>query len=284
MLTIKEIKEVLRRERIGISKYRGQNFLVDANIQKKLIQATRINPTDQILEIGPGLGALTEDLAKQAQEVIAVEKDKGLFKILQRNLNKYSSLKFMRADILDVNINKITEADLKVIGNLPYYISTPIIGYLLEEQRNNIAEIFITVQREVGKRLVAETRTKDYSSLSIMVQYFTDAKILFAIPKKAFYPQPRVDSVFVRLAVLPQPRVQVHQQEQFFKIVQACFQQRRKTMANSLAHRLVDIEKEQIACALKEAGIDPQQRPETVAVEGFAELEHCFYKRGYAIG
>jgi len=280
MLTVKEIKEILRRERIVISKRRGQNFLVDANIQRKIIQSAEINSPDVVLEIGPGLGALTEDLSRQAAEVIAVEKDKGLFKFLLQNYSNYENLKLMRSDILDVNFNKITNKKLKVIGNLPYYISTPIIGYLLEEQRARIKDIFITVQQEVGRRLVAKGGRKDYSALTILVQYFTTPRILFSLPKRSFYPQPKVDSVFVHLQMLTRPRVKVNSQPQFFKIVQACFQQRRKTILNSLTHKMTNLKKDHLQQALGEGDIDTQARPERLSVEQFARIEDIFYNRG----
>jgi 16S rRNA (adenine1518-N6/adenine1519-N6)-dimethyltransferase len=283
MLNIAEIKEILRQERIFISKRRGQNFLVDANIQRKIIQAADINSQDTVLEIGPGLGALTEDLARQAAWVIAVEKDKALFKVLKQGLSKYKNLKFMRADILDVNLTKITDKRLKVIGNLPYYIGTPIVGYLLEEQRERVKDIFITVQYEVGRRLVAERGSKDYAALTMLVRYFTKPELLFSLPKRSFYPQPKVDSVFVHLHILKEPPVNLNSQKQFFKIIQACFQQRRKTITNSLAHHLINIEKDKVAQALSEAGVDIKKRPEDLSINQFAQIEDAFYKRGYKV-
>lgn len=257
--------------------------MVDANIQRKIIQAADINSDDAVLEIGPGLGALTEDLARRAACVIAIEKDQGLFKILKQQLSRYANLKFMRADILDVNLTKITDKKLKVISNLPYYISTPIIGYLLEEQRQRIKDVFITVQDEVGRRLLTNRGNKGYSALTILVRYFTQPRLLFSISKRSFYPQPKVDSVFIHLHVLQQPAVRVNNQEQFFKIVKACFQQRRKTIANSLAHHLINIEKDTIVQALKEADVDNQRRPEELSLEQFARIEEAFYRRGYKI-
>ncbi len=280
MLSTREIKELLRRERIAISRRRGQNFLVDARVQRMMIEAIKIKPTDEILEIGPGLGALTEDLLKQAARVFAVEKDRALARILQKMLSEYTNLQTIHQDILQVDFRKFTKQKIKIVGNLPYYISTPIIGYLLEKQRAGIKEIFITVQDEVGRRLVSTTGSKDYSALSVLVQYFTQPKLLFSIPKRAFYPQPKVNSVFLHLHLLSQPCVKVANQEQFFKIVRACFNQRRKTIVNSLTHQAGSTEKARIQRILTEADVDFQARPEQLSLGRFAGIAAAFYKQG----
>ena len=291
MLSICEIKDILKRERISISKRRGQNFLVDAWSKKKIIEAIDLKPDDEILEIGPGLGALTEDLAKQAALILAVEKDKALARILKMRLSGYKNLKIFHQDILQFDLEKFTSLDskhltgftkkkLKVVGNLPYYITTPIIGHLLEEQRERIEDIFITVQHEVGKRLVAKKGIRDYSAITILTQYFTKPEILFSIPKRAFYPQPKVNSVFIHLRILKKPSVNLNNQEQFFKIVRACFNQRRKTILNSLAHRLKELEKEKIQQIFKETDLDERLRPERLSMAEFAKIEALFYRKG----
>ena len=280
MLTINEIKQILRQERIAINKRLGQNFLVDAAYKSKIVQALRICPTDQILEIGPGLGALTEDLIKLSAGVIAVEKDRGLARVLQKNLSGSEHLQIICADILKADIAGLIKQKLKVVGNLPYYITTPIIGYLLEQQLHNLDSVFMTVQNEVGKRLVAQPNSKDYAAITILVQYFTKPEILFSIPKKAFYPQPRVDSVFMCLHVLPVPAVKVNEQAQFFKIVRATFNQRRKTILNSLAHRLGRENKDQLQQVLKQGGIDAGMRPEQLSIEQFAGIEDVLNRGG----
>lgn len=291
MLRTAEIKDILKSEQISISKRRGQNFLVDQRAQKRIIQALDLLSTDEIIEIGPGLGALTEDLAAQANKVFAVEKDKGLSRILQQRALGYTGLKIIHQDILKFDIGNFTAKRVKVIGNLPYYISTPIIGYLLEQQRQNLKDIFITVQHEVARRLVAREGSKDYSALTILVQYFTEPKILFSIPKKAFYPQPKVDSAFVHLRILKEPRVKTNNPQQFFKIVRACFNQRRKTILNSLTHKprpfgeamrgkLGKMEKVRIQQALTQGGIDVKARPEELSLDEFAAIEQAFHKKG----
>ena len=276
MLTVSEIKEILKRERISISKRRGQNFLIDPHMQKRIIEAIDIKPTDEILEIGPGLGALTQYLAEQAGVVFAVEKDRALTRVLSEMLSGYKNLKLIHQDILKTNVAALTQRTMKIVGNLPYYITTPIIGHLLESQRDSLKAIFVTIQEEVGKRMLAQPGSKDYSALTIFVRYFTDARRLFSIPKRAFYPQPKVDSVFVHLRILDKPRVKVNNQQQFFKIVRRCFSQRRKTILNSLAHKL---KKDRIEKALRAEGLDVGLRPETLSIEEFAKIEDIFYKR-----
>ena len=280
MLTVGEIKDILRKERISISKRRGQNFLVDAQIKRKIIDTLDIKADDEVLEIGPGFGALTEDLAQGAGRVFAVEKDRALARTLQKMLARYGNLQIIHQDILKTNFAQLTKQKVKVLGNLPYYITTPIIGYLLEQQLKNIKEILITVQYEVARRLVATTGTKDYSALTIFVQYFTKPEQLFPIPKRAFYPQPKVDSEFVRLKVLTEPSVKVNLQERFFKIVRSCFSQRRKTILNSLTHQLPKTERPQIQQILKETGVDFQARPERLSLEQFAKIEDAFNQKG----
>lgn len=284
MLRVREIKDILRRERISISKRRGQNFLVDEWAKERIVNSIDMKPTDEILEIGPGLGALTQDLAKQAAVVFAVEKDKAFARVLSKMLSGYKNLRIIHQDILKINLASLSKKEMKIIGNLPYYITTPIIGYLLEEQRKSLKEIYITVQDEVGRRLVAKPGTKDYSALSIFVQYYTQTQLLFSIPKRAFYPQPKVNSVFVHLHILKEPCVKVNNQEQFFKIIRSCFNQRRKTILNSLTHKLKKKQgKEKIQQVLKEASIDFQARPERLSLDEFARIEAAFYKKGVGL-
>lgn len=274
-----QIKELLKKERLSISKRRGQNFLVDANIQKKIIEAVQLGAEDDILEIGPGLGALTEDLAKKTHHVVAVEKDKALARLLKQQLGEYKNLKVIHRDILETRLQDLGRKLFKVVGNLPYYITTPIIIFLLEQERMSVRDIFVTVQEEVGRRLAAQKGTKDYASISILVRYYTAPEILFYIPKRAFYPQPKVDSVFMRFSPLVEPPVQVHSEEQFFKIVRSCFQQRRKIILNSLSHRLTHIKKEDLQSIFRKTGVDPLRRPEELSIQEFAIIENIFHTK-----
>lgn len=279
MLGVKQIKDILKQERLSISRRRGQNFLVDTQIQKKIIKAIDINPDDEILEIGPGLGALTEDLAIQAAKVVAVEKDRALARVLQQRLSGYLNLQIICQDILQFDIGRFIHREAKVVGNLPYYITTPILGYLLEKQRGNLKEVFITVQEEVGRRMLAREGDRDYSAITVLIRYFTEAKTIFSIPKRAFYPQPKVNSVLIYLRILDRPRIKVNNEEQFFRIIHTCFSQRRKTILNSLTHSLNKIEKGRIQQILAEAAVGFQRRPENLSLDEFARIEEAFYER-----
>ncbi|MFH1045339.1 MAG: 16S rRNA (adenine(1518)-N(6)/adenine(1519)-N(6))-dimethyltransferase RsmA [Candidatus Omnitrophota bacterium] len=275
-----QIKEILKKEHLVISKRRGQNFLVSQDIQKKIIEAAALSSSDEVLEIGPGLGALTEELAKKTAQVFAVEKDKGLARFLSATLGGYPNLTLLHQDILETNIRKFpSQGLLKVVGNLPYYITTPILGFLLEKQRQKLKEIYITVQEEVGRRFVGTKDTKEYSALTILTNYFSSPKILFSIPKKAFYPQPKVDSVYMRLCLLKEPPVFVHSQEQFFKIVRATFTQRRKIILNSLAHHIRERSKNDLAEILRQSGVNYLVRPENLSLQDFAIIENTFHAK-----
>ena len=280
MLSASQIKNILKKEHLSISKRRGQNFLVDSGIKKRIISAVDLSPGDCILEIGPGLGALTEDLSCGAAKVLAVEKDKGLIRVLRQRLAGYKNLRLIHQDILKFDLE---EEQVKVVGNLPYYITSPIIAYLLEKQRGRIGGIFITVQNELGRRLSAQKDNKDYSALSVMVQYFTQAEILFSIPKRAFYPQPKVDSVFVHLALRKQPGIKVNNEQQFFKIVRSCFQKRRKTILNCLSYNFKKEQKAFIQSVLKDSGVNLFSRAENLSLGDFARIEQGFYQRGIRI-
>lgn len=275
-----QIKEILRKRHISISRRRGQNFLVDSNIQKKIIQAVNPNKDDEILEIGPGLGALTEDLFIKAKKLYAVEKDKALFAFLKERFTSCNNLELIHQDFLLTQLKKLSDVQLKVVGNLPYYVSTPIIAHLFQKNRKKVKDIFITIQDEVGKRYAGEKGTKEYSSISLLVQYFSSPQILFSIPKKAFYPQPKVNSVFMHLKVREEPPVFLEDEEQFFKIVRACFQQRRKTLLNSLSHHVKSISKAQLQEILEKCSIDYHARAEALGVEDFAVIENILHLKG----
>ncbi|MBN3038082.1 MAG: 16S rRNA (adenine(1518)-N(6)/adenine(1519)-N(6))-dimethyltransferase RsmA [Candidatus Omnitrophica bacterium] len=279
ILTPAQIKKILKEEKLSISKRRGQNFLVDAYMKDKIIKAIDIKETEDILEIGPGLGALTDDLADKSARVVAIEKDRALAHLLQKNLAKCKNLKVIHEDILETDLADLGRKVFKVVGNLPYYITTPIIIYLLEKERMQVHDIYVTLQEEVGRRLAAKRGTKDYASISVLVQYYTNPKLLFTIPKRAFYPQPKVNSVFVHFSMLVEPPVQVHSEEQFFKIVRACFNQRRKTILNSLFHKLKNIKKDDLHNILRKAGIDSARRPEELSIQEFAIIENIFHTK-----
>ena len=273
MLKLSELKSILREYNIRPTKKLGQNFLIDKNIQKKMVEAINLEEEDTILEIGPGLGSLTEDLCKFTKKVIAVEKDKKLYEFLLEN-KALTNLELIHGDILKYNIND--KSKIKIVGNLPYYISSPILIGLIKK-RDFIKTIFITVQKEFADRLVAKPGNKIYGSISCFVQFYGEVTILFNIKKNAFYPAPKVDSCFLKISIRDK-RPYFENEEKLFKIIRACFEKRRKTILNSLYSSGMFSSKEKILKALDSSGILPTQRPETISLEKFIELTNIFYR------
>jgi 16S rRNA (adenine1518-N6/adenine1519-N6)-dimethyltransferase len=213
----------------------GQNFLIDKNIQKKIISACLLSSADTVLEIGPGRGELTSLLVDKVKKIYAVELDNGLYSFLKERFKDQSNLRLANEDILKYNLKKklIKEKNIKVIGNLPYYISTPIIEHLFQF-RDKIQEMFFMVQKEFAYRIVASAGSKRYGSLSCFIQYYTEPKINFLVKKGSFLPQPKVDSAFISLRVRKRPKVEVEDENRLFKVIRTAFSQRRKTLKNSL--------------------------------------------------
>lgn len=259
--------------RIFPKKQLGQNFLVDPNITRKIISGCQLKPTDTVLEIGSGLGALTGLIAGQVEQLIAVETDQTLFDELK---NKFpgKNIKFIKADFLKMNLVSLPEK-LKVIGNLPYYISSAIIARILEN-RQHFSSLYLTVQYEFGKRLVAKVGTKDYSAFSCFVQYYSEPKILFRIKNSAFKPIPKVESCFMKLHVREKPLAEAKNEAFLFALIHHAFQQRRKTIPNALA-ALID--KETFIQSLKSLDINPQSRAENIALKNYVALSDLFYKQ-----
>jgi 16S rRNA (adenine1518-N6/adenine1519-N6)-dimethyltransferase len=243
----------------------GQNFLVDKNIQRKIIASCELKPKDTVLEIGSGRGELTQAIAGQANSVYALEFDSGLCGILQDELKNYPNVKIINRDILKFNIKRHFS---KVIGNIPYYITTPIIAHLLKH-RDKINTIFITVQKEFAARITARPGSKEYGALSCFVQYFAQAQNLFLIKKTCFSPMPKVDSCFLRLRIRKERALKLKDEQVFFKIIRAAFNKRRKTLRNSLEGIVTQ---EKLDMFFKEYGIDYNIRPEKLTLENFANL------------
>lgn len=275
MLNKGELKALLKKHDVRPNKRLGQNFLVDKNMQRKLLKNCNLAVDDVVLEIGPGLGALTFDIAKHVKQVFAVEKDKRLSGPLKDSAAGYDNINIITGDILKFDMEKIyKDKKIKVIGNLPYYITSPIVSYLIE-RRNCIDSVFLTVQKEVGYRLAAGPGTKDYSPISIFTQFYTEPRLLFIIAKGVFYPQPEVDSSFLRLDVAKRPRFKVKDEKFFFKIVRTAFSKRRKTILNALTSGdVLGLKKQDVEKVLKTNCIDPMKRPEMLALKDFASLSN----------
>lgn len=275
MLSPSELKAVLARYGIRPKKYLGQNFLVDQNIADEMISMCRFANTDWVLEIGPGLGALTRKIAVSVKRVIAVEKDRRICAALPELMKGFGNVRILCEDFMEADLNQaLSECPpkIKTIGNLPYYITTPIIEKLIMN-KDNFSSIFITVQKEVAERICAKPGGKDYGSFSCFVQFHTAPAVLLDIGKRAFYPQPAVDSAFMELSVLPKPPVEVKDTERFFAIIRAAFGKRRKMMLNSLLYcESLDLDKGGIAALLERAGVKPTARPEELSLEDFARI------------
>lgn len=267
---------ILKTFNIHMSKKLGQNFLIDADIVRGIVDAADIRPGERVLEIGPGIGTLTQGLAEAGAEVTAVELDKKLPAVLAKTLDGYENVRIVQGDILKVNIPEIMGSEpFKVAANLPYYITTPIIMTLLE-RRLPISRLVTMVQKEVADRMVAEPGTKAYGALSVAVQYYTQPHVELDVPPRSFIPAPEVDSVVIVCDVREEPPVTVADEKLFFRVVRAAFGQRRKTLSNAL--KGAGFDKELIRTALPAAGIDGTRRGETLSLTEFAAIATAFLK------
>lgn len=248
----------------------GQLFLTDQNIQRKIIEYCQLRPKDIVLEIGAGRGELTRLVAERVNRVYALEIDYRLYENLKDNLKNYLNIEVLKQDILRFNLKKCfaRKRKIKVVGNIPYYISSPIIEQLLK-YRNMIDSIFITVQKEFGNRIVALAGSKDYGSLSCFVQYYSTPKILFAIKKTCFSPRPQVDSCFLKLEIRRKPLLALREEKLLFKIIRASFNKRRKILRNSLKN-IVPAGK--LTAFFNEYNIRPDIRPENLPLQDFFYL------------
>jgi len=257
--------------RIKPKKNLGQNFLVDKNIQKKLIEAYNPKKTDRVLEIGAGYGELTKLIAENVDLVYALEIDRELFKILQDNTARQPNIKTINQDILKFNLNsyfKKTKGRIKVIGNIPYYITTPIIEHLFK-YRNKIETIFLTVQKEFGRRIAAGPGSKEYGSFSCFVQFYAIPKIIFSIKSGCFFPPPKVDSCVLELKIRQEAAVKVNNKKLFFKVIRSSFNKRRKTLKNSLKGIIAT---DGLIKFFTRYNIDKNIRPEELSLDDFARL------------
>lgn len=273
-------KDIVQRYGFKFTKSLGQNFLINESILDEIVESANISDDDVVLEIGTGIGTLTSKLCERAKKVIAVEIDKNLLPILQETLSDFDNITIINKDILKIDINEeLTNLGInqkiKVVANLPYYITTPIIMKILEE-KVNIDCMVLMLQKEVANRINATTSTKDYGSLSIAVQYYCDTDIVCKVPKNSFIPEPNVDSLVIKLSVNEKRKVDIEDEDLFFKIVRGSFSKRRKTILNSLAGYENLVDKEKIEKILEKANIDTKRRGETLSIYEFAILTRAY--------
>lgn len=272
-----ETKAVLDMFGFSFAKKYGQNFLIDGNIVSNIVKNAGITKEDTVLEIGPGIGTMTQVLCEQAKNVIAVEIDKRLIDVLTFTLRDYDNVTVINSDILKCNIEELckqysSNGRLKVVANLPYYITTPIIMELLEKNNNSVIEsITVMIQKEVAERLGAEPGNKDYGAITLSINYYSVANIVMTVPASCFMPRPNVDSAVIRMDIYDKPPVATRDEVKMFKVIKAAFSQRRKTLVNSVSSS-TDIAKETILKSLNEMGLSESVRGETLSLEQFAEL------------
>ncbi len=270
--------ETIKKYDFAFQKKFGQNFLIDGHVIHKILAAAEVTGEDFVLEIGPGIGTMTQYLAETAREVVAVEIDKMLIPILQDTLQGYDNVTIMNEDILKVDIRALAEEKnggkpIKVVANLPYYITTPIIMGLFENHVP-LCNMTVMVQKEVAGRMQAAPGTKEYGALSLAVQYYADTYIAANVPPNCFIPRPKVGSAVIRLNAWQQPPVSVEDERFMFSLIRASFNQRRKTLQNSLVNGGIAVTKEQIAQALEEMNLPVSVRGESLTLEQFARLSN----------
>ncbi len=276
--------EILKKYQFRMQKKYGQNFLIDANILHKIVEAAQITREDCVLEIGPGIGTMTQYLAETAGQVIAVEIDRGLIPILQDTLSSYPNVTVLCEDILKVDLPALAEQSggrpIKVVANLPYYITTPIIMALFESHMP-LLSITVMVQSEVAERMQTGPGTKDYGALSLAVQYYAKPEIVARVPASCFLPRPNVDSTVVRLVRYEKPPVDAADEAFLFAVIRASFNQRRKTLANGLANAGgLGVTRGQVEEALEEMGLSKTVRGETLTLKQFSELSNRLLEMG----
>lgn len=273
----KVIKEIASKFGFSFSKGLGQNFLLDKNVLTEIVDAAE--PGDGVVEVGPGFGVLTRELAKSSEKVVTIELDNRLFPVLEYTLEEFDNVKVVEGDILKINLNEIINEEfgnkkISFAANLPYYITTPIITMLLEGNYP-IKKIVVMVQKEVAQRLCADAGNKEYGAISVLCRYFSNPRIVTIVPAESFYPAPKVDSAVVCLDVCEKPNVLVKNEKMFFKVVKAAFSQRRKTLLNCLSSSF-GMEKGKVSDVIEKCGIEPGIRGERLGLEEFAKLADAF--------
>ena len=263
---------LIKEYEFSFKKRFGQNFLIDSHVLDKIIQGAGITKEDTVLEIGPGIGTLTQALCEAAGEVIAVEIDQDLIPILEKTLGSYQNVRIINQDILKLDLGQLSEKPLKVVANLPYYITTPIIMGLFESGAP-LVSITVMVQKEVAERMQAAPGGKDYGALSLAVQYYAEAQVIANVPPNCFIPRPNVGSAVIRLTKHLEPPVKPRDEAFMFRVIRAAFGQRRKTLVNALRNdQNLSLGREQLEAVLSEMGLPATVRGERLSLQEFAEL------------
>lgn len=271
--------EIIHKHNFAIQKKFGQNFLIDERVLEKIVNAAELTKDDYVIEIGPGIGTLTQYLCEQARKVTSIEIDKELIPILKETLSSYDNFEIINEDVLKVNLHELVEKNgngrpCKIVANLPYYITTPIIMSLLEN-RIPIESITVMVQKEVADRMMVGPGTKDYGALSLAVQYYAKPYIVANVPQNCFVPRPNVDSAVIRLTCHKEPPISVKDEELMFKLIRASFNQRRKTIVNGISNfGGLNYSKDTISEALANIGLNSNVRGETFDLAMFANLSN----------
>ena len=275
-MDIQDVKtaELVKRYNFKFTKSLGQNFLVDQSVPRDIVDGADVGPEDLVIEIGPGVGTLTAQILKIAKRVVAIELDDTLIPILTEELGGYPNFSLIHNDALKVNFDEIIgdEQSIKLVANLPYYVTTPIIVKLLKE-KHKFKSLTIMIQKEVAERMNAEPGNKDYGALTLLVQYYCNTKIVRKVPPACFIPRPKVDSIVIRLDKLDEPKVKVDNEKLFFDIIRNSFNMRRKTLWNGV--KSIGPAKEKLEEAFEKAGVDPKRRGETLSIQEFATLANC---------
>ena len=284
MNLLQETKFIMKKYNITASKKLGQNFLIDEYVVDEIGNIANISKNDLIIEIGPGIGTLTKSLLENAGKVISIEIDKKMLSILNDRFLLYKNFELINQDILQVNLNELIKKNInseitncKIVANLPYYITTPIIIKLLNEKLP-IQSITVMIQKEVAERLTAVPGEKESSSISHMIYYYADSKISLNVSKNCFLPVPEVDSAVITLNFLNEPRVKINNEKEFFKLIQTAFSQKRKTLVNSLLNNNIFSSREEAENAIISIGLDIKVRPENLSIYDFANLYKKIHK------
>lgn len=275
MSVLKETRFIMDKYHISANKNLGQNFLIDDETVLGIVNVANISKDDLVIEIGPGLGTLTKELLERAGQVTCIELDKRMIEILQDRFSMYNNFELINNDVLKVDLKEIIKksnlANTKIVANLPYYITTPIIMKLLEE-RLEIETITVMIQKEVADRLITKPGTGDTGAITYAINYYSEPKRVLEVPNTAFIPEPKVNSSVIQLQILKEPKVKVEDEAKLFDLIKTAFMQKRKTLVNGLANSNKYGTKEQIEQALTNLNIDLKIRPEKLALEQFAEL------------